>query len=199
MIPYFPIVLLIFHAVGLALFLSDPAMAELTPLNLLLCGFLVFLTEQHQRTAIAYTLIFGIGFLIEWIGVATGFLFGSYHYGSVLGPTLVGIPIIIGVNWMVIVVASVSLFSSLKIPVWLKVLLSGLAATAMDALIEPVAIQYRFWYWENSAIPLYNYVCWFVFASLFAAIYLRFADKQNRTAYFLYFIWIVFFGGLNLI
>ncbi|MBK9592004.1 MAG: carotenoid biosynthesis protein [Crocinitomicaceae bacterium] len=110
-----------------------------------------------------------------------------------------GVPIIIGVNWFVIVVSSASLFFNLKLALPLKAVLAGLAATMLDFIIEPVAIKYKFWIWENDHIPFYNYVCWFIFSTAFAYLYLRLTDKQNRTGFFLYFIWVGFFIALNLL
>jgi bisanhydrobacterioruberin hydratase len=199
LIPYFPLILLIFHVIGVFLFMRDTGNVVLTPLNLMLCGFLVFLSEKRSLTSVSYLVIFVLGFCIELIGIKTGILFGNYYYTNVLSEQLWGVPIIIGVNWFVIIAGSVSLVFTLKIHVFIKAILAGLAATTMDALIEPVAIKYQFWIWQNDIIPFYNYVCWFVFSVAFSYLYLRFTDTQNRTAFFLYFIWIVFFVTLNLI
>jgi bisanhydrobacterioruberin hydratase len=198
LVPYFPWILLVFHTVGIFLFMRDPGNVILTPLNLMLCGFLVFLSEEKPITSLAYVVIFILGFCIELIGIKTGILFGNYYYTTVLSEKFLGVPVIIGVNWFVIIVSSASLFIALKIPLILKALLAGLAATAMDALIEPVAINYQFWIWENDTVPFYNYVCWFIFGTAFAYLYLKLATKRNATAFFLYFIWIVFFVTLNL-
>ncbi len=199
LIPYFPIVLLIFHAVGFYLFFNSPENVVLTPLNLILCGFLVFLSEAKSLTALAFVLIFILGFTVELIGIETGFLFGNYQYTDVLSQQLLGVPIIIGVNWFVIVVSSAALFFNLKQALPLKALLAGLAATLLDFVIEPVAIKYKFWIWENDTVPFYNYVCWLIFSTAFAYLYLKLADKQNRTAFSLYFIWVGFFIALNLL
>jgi putative membrane protein len=198
-IPYFPIVLLIFHAVGFYLFFNSPDNVSLTPLNLLLCGFLVFLSESKNLTALAFVVIFILGFVVELVGIKTGLVFGNYQYTDVLSQQILGVPIIIGVNWFVIVVSSAALFFNLKLAIPLKALLAGLAATLLDFIIEPVAIKYKFWIWENDTVPFYNYVCWFIFSTAFAYLYLRLADKQNRTAFFLYFIWVGFFIALNLL
>ena len=199
LIPYFPIVLLIFHTVGFYLFFNSPENVVLTPLNLLLCGFLVFLSELKSLTALAFVVIFILGFTVELIGIKTGLLFGTYYYTDVLSQQFLGVPIIIGVNWFVIVVSSAALFFNLKLALPLKALLAGLAATLLDFIIEPVAIKYKFWIWENDLVPLYNYVCWFIFSTAFAYLYFRLTDKQNRTAFFLYFIWVGFFIALNLL
>lgn len=199
LIPYFPIVLLIFHAVGFYLFYNSPENVILTPLNLILCGFLVFLSESRSLTALAFVVIFILGFLVELIGIKTGLLFGNYQYTDVLSQRVFGVPIIIGVNWFVIVVSSAALYFNLKLALLLKALLAGLSATLLDFIIEPVAIKYKFWIWENDTVPFYNYFCWFVFSTAFAYLYLRLADKQNRTAFFLYFMWVAFFIALNLL
>ncbi|MBK7882949.1 MAG: carotenoid biosynthesis protein [Chitinophagaceae bacterium] len=44
-----------------------------------------------------------IGIAVEIIGVKTGFLFGNYSYGIVLGPKIQSVPILIGINWFIII------------------------------------------------------------------------------------------------
>lgn len=168
---------------------------------MLLCGTLVFLAERERLKLLPIVILILLGgFLIEWVGVETGLLFGNYFYGSVLGLKVVGVPLIIAVNWFVIVVSASSLVIGFKqVPLWLKALLAGLSATLMDALIEPVAIRYKFWIWDQDEVPFFNYCCWFLFSSLFAFLYLRATSERNRTGFFLFFIWLVFFITLNLI
>lgn len=199
LVRYFPHVLIGFHLIGLFLFIAWPEMIVLTPLNLMLSGFLVFFTEQNKKVSIAYLLIFILGFVVELVGVQTGFLFGNYTYSNILSEGIAGVPLIIGVNWFVIVVSSVSLFIQLKIHLVLKSVLAGFAAVVLDFIIEPVAIKYKFWIWENDTVPFYNYICWFVFGSLFSWLYLSFHPEKNRTAFILYFTWFVFFLILNFI
>ena len=38
---------------------------------------------------------------VELVGTKTGMLFGDYSYGKVLGPALQGVPLIIGINWFI--------------------------------------------------------------------------------------------------
>ncbi|MDA0986212.1 MAG: carotenoid biosynthesis protein [Bacteroidetes bacterium] len=200
LVTYFPIVLLVFHVVGIVLFSQIANASKLTWLNILLCGFLVFLSESNLKKAgVLLVVIFVLGFVIELIGVKTGFLFGNYFYGKALGANILQVPIIIGLNWFIIVVTSSNVFRSLKLPIILLVLLSGLLATLMDALIEPVAIKFDFWHWKTDQIPFFNYVCWFLFSSLFSYLYLSLTNVQNKTAFYLFFIWLVFFIMLNFI
>lgn len=38
--------------------------------------------------------------------------------------------------------------------------------TAIDFIMEPVAIRHQFWRWNSGQIPLFNYVSWFSVALL---------------------------------
>lgn len=198
LIPYFPIVLLIFHVVGIVLFQLYDNATELSWFNILLCGILIFLSEPNLKKAgDVLAVIFVLGFIIELIGVKTGYLFGNYEYGKALGTTIFDVPIIIGLNWFIIVVASSNVLRAFKMPLIQLALLSGLLATLLDALIEPVAIKFDFWQWQNNHIPFLNYCCWFLFSSLFSYLYLSLTNGRNKTAFYLFFIWMLFFLFLN--
>ncbi|MDA7803035.1 carotenoid biosynthesis protein [Crocinitomix sp.] len=195
---FFPIILLIFHVIGIYLFLNDDNGASLTWMNIVLCGLLLFLSESYFKSAF-YVLVFIAlgGYLIELIGTKTGYLFGDYWYETVLGWRLFDVPLIIGINWYAIVLSSANVARFVKTPIILQSTLAGVLCVFMDFVIEPIAIQYNFWEWQGNEIPFFNYVTWFAFASLFAYIYLKTSSKLNKTAAWLYVIWILFFGLLN--
>lgn len=191
--------LILFHAIGVGIMLLYPEGAKLSYLNLILTAFLLFLGEKNYiRTAGTLVIILIGGFVVEYIGVHTGLLFGSYEYGAALGPKIGEVPLVIGVNWFCIVVASSALLYSLRINIALKAILAGALCTGMDFLIEPVAIKLDFWDWENGVIPIWNYVCWFGFSAFFSFIYFSLGKSRNKPAQSLYFIWILFFSILNL-
>lgn len=198
-----PWVLIIFHLIGLGLFLYPDRIEGLSGFNMLLCAILVFFSSDNWRTE-AYLLL-GIivgGFTVEAIGVNTGLLFGTYEYGSELGPKIYGVPLVLGFNWYCVVAACAHFFLRWfpkNIPLMIKAITVGLLCVVLDYFIEPVAMKYNFWDWENSIIPMYNYVCWFVFATLFASVYLQKVKRLNSTGHFLFYIWLGFFFILNLI
>ncbi|MDG1333630.1 MAG: carotenoid biosynthesis protein [Crocinitomicaceae bacterium] len=191
-------ILILFHAIGVGIMLLYPEGAKLSYLNLILAAFLLFLSEKNYiRTAGTFVIILAGGFLVEYIGVHTGLLFGNYEYGAALGPKIGEIPLVIGVNWFCIVVASSALLYSFRINIVLKAILAGALCTGMDFLIEPVAIKLDFWDWENGVIPIWNYVCWFGFSTFFSFIYYSLGKSRNKPAQALYFIWVLFFSILN--
>lgn len=189
--------LLVFHIIGFGLFVADPENAALSWLNILLCGVVVLLCEGNGsgkwRT---FAVIALTGFVIELIGTQTSWLFGNYYYGQSLGLKLLGVPLVIGVNWYAIVLASSNAIRLVPMPKILQALLAGLLATMMDMIIEPAAIRYDFWDWRTGSIPVYNYVCWFVFSALFSYFYLWRSTRLNVTAFALFVIWGLFFSAL---
>jgi putative membrane protein len=198
--PYFPYILLLFHVIGLVLFIRSESASDLTWMNLTLCGLLVFLAEENwKKNILTFLIIFSGGFLIELIGTKTGYLFGNYQYGNVLGFKLFDVSLIIGVNWFAIVLASSNLVRKVNVPLIFQAFLAAFLAVVLDFVIEPIAVKYAFWTWKNDIIPPYNYVTWFVFAFIFSWIYLKNSIAVNKTAVWLYFIWLTFFIILSFV
>lgn len=188
-----------------------------TPLNLLIVFVLVLFTQVKSVAFFLFmALCFVTGMVVEMIGVKTGILFGNYQYGAVLGPKFLNVPWLIGINWFIVVYCSgvvVNLFHN-----WLKtkyeaqgqmlspavtnlsfVMDAALLATFFDWLMEPVAVKFGFWQWNGTgAIPLLNYVCWFVISSILLVVFrrLRF-HKENLFAVHLLIIQLLFFGALR--
>ncbi|MES2515602.1 MAG: carotenoid biosynthesis protein, partial [Bacteroidota bacterium] len=50
-----------------------------------------------------------LGFFIEVLGVKTEIIFGSYYYGKALGLKFFAVPILIGVNWAVLLYSTAQL------------------------------------------------------------------------------------------
>ena len=121
----------------------------------------------------------GIGFVVEVIGVNTALLFGEYTYGNVLGIQVKNVPLIIGVNWFIVMyccgITTYTLFKKAlsklaietKTPTQslkaISVIIDGATiAVFLDWIMEPVAIKLGYWHWKTDVIPFYNYLCWFV-------------------------------------
>lgn len=191
-------ILVIFHAVGLFLFLTDPSAADLAWLNIFLCLVVLLWNEQGiNKIWWGFAVIYLGGYIVELIGVHTGFLFGIYAYDTALGIKLYEIPIIIGANWLAIVISATAVARKIPVPFWPKVIIGAILGVGMDYLIEPVAIRYNFWHWMTPDIPVFNYVCWFIFLFLFIAVYLKKQSNQNTLGIPLFIIWTLFFTILN--
>jgi putative membrane protein len=198
------VVLLIFYLVGIYGILSDtytPSFLALSPFNLVLSFGIVLLARKSKRTHFMLFLIacFVIGFVVEYIGTQTGLLFGDYRYGANLGFKWMGVPLLIGINWGVLIVTAASIVNRLNILSILQIILSALLMVGLDFLMEPVAISSDFWSWSGGEIPFYNYTCWFFISLFLQYLYHRFKlVESNKVFDSLFIILILFFTGLNL-
>ncbi len=167
-------ILVIVHLAGIVGMLSPmrDMFLKFTPFNLLL-SFTILLTfhkERSNRFYISMIFIMIAGFIIEIIGVNTGFPFGEYSYGSAFGPQLLGTPFMIGVNWFIMAYCGAMLFRNFtKSPIF-NAICAGIAITLVDIVLEPVAITFDFWNWTNPTVPIQNYFTWAICISLFSLL-----------------------------
>lgn len=195
---YTLLILILMHVVGIVGLLSpyQEIFRLLTPVNLMVSAVLLWWnhTDRSIRFVWASALIFFFGFFVELAGVHTGLIFGEYRYGATLGPKLMGVPVIIGLNWLLIIYCIASLFETIRIPFWLKVISGSVLAVLIDMLIEPVAMKYDFWAWTDYIVPIQNYIGWFITSVvMFSILYLFKVKTENRIALGYYFIQLFFF------
>lgn len=96
----------LFHVSGIVgIIYSDPTwFIQATPLNLLLSFVLLLInTHLNKKTVFLLLLCFVTGMVAEIIGVKFGFLFGNYTYGEALGYKVMEVPLMIGVNWSILI------------------------------------------------------------------------------------------------
>lgn len=135
----------------------------LSPGPLLINVILLFLHHQGPRKPllIACALIFLLGITVETIGVQTGHLFGTYSYGPNLGPKAMGVPFMIGLNWVLLTWACAGIFRPWISNVFLSVFLSAGLMVLLDVLMEQAAPMLGFWSFTENKVPLRNYFDWF--------------------------------------
>ncbi len=196
-------IVLILHLVALSTFFLGYSqyILPLTPVNLLIISYLIYLNQKEKNTPfiINSIIIVVFAYIIEIIGVSTGLFFGNYQYLDSLGPKILATPPVIGINWWILIVASASFFSSSKYPLLLKAFLSTVLMLFIDLWIEPISSDLNFWSWENDIIPLKNYLGWFITGFALQIIYWQGSyKKQNAIGIPVYLILISFFIILNL-
>ena len=125
------IILFIIHLVGgVALSIDNvkSIFLLLTPFNLALTfGLLIWGNDDFSINFFKIiSVLFLIGFFIEVMGVYSGLLFGEYHYGKTLGFQFLGVPLIIGVNWVLLVMSSFAVSSYFFSNSIFKVVLSSI-------------------------------------------------------------------------
>lgn len=207
---------ILFHATGLTgiLWVDKISFASLTSLNMLVTLLLILWTQDRKNAGffLFAALCFVVGFSAEAAGVNTGLLFGNYRYGDTLGIKLRGVPLLIGLNWFIIIYCCGITMHMLQQKIrskirtedsnayawWSKasVVIDGaLLAVFFDWVMEPVAVSLGFWQWtENGVIPMLNYISWFALSILLLIIFLRLRfSKTNVFAVNLLLIQCMFF------
>ena len=190
--------LLILYGVGIVSLMVNDLRSVVLPLSpyTLLLSFLILMNSYRWKSPVVWVavLVFLLGFTAEWVGVQKGWLFGVYHYGSNLGPKLAGVPLIIGINWAMLTLATGAAAASMLKNRWAIILVAALLMTGLDYVMEPVAVENGYWYWKDGKIPLYNYVCWFLVALLAQGINVGISKaKPNNTSWTLLLLLVLFF------
>lgn len=210
-------ILLWVYGVGLAGMLmpfSRELFKTITPLNLLFAVLFLFWGRLPSgRVIITGLFIAAASFCIEAIGTNTGKIFGVYTYGRTLGPSLLGTPLIIGLNWFLLIyctnVTGRLLWARLTggasagregLPASLFVIFTGsVLMVAYDLLLEPAAMRLDMWSWECGVIPLRNYAGWFVFSVLFHTVTRVWGEEElNMKAVPLFAVQTGFFAVIDM-
>jgi len=154
-------------------------------LNSLIVILLLF-SLWHASVALGVRLtlaFFAITTVTSWIfeeiGVATGLVYGSYHYTATLGPWLGSVPILIPLAWFMLVYPSY-VVANLIAHGWpvgtpggrghlvRLALLGALVMTAWDLVVDPILSgpTVGAWVWERGGpyygVPVQNYLGWIV-------------------------------------
>ena len=207
-------IILVFFAVGVAGHSLRPEwMILLTPPVLWFWGILVAARAvageapvgdgskfrgKRVRLIAWIILTYAATFALEAVGTATGLVFGPYTYGDVLGLMLFSVPLVIGFNWVLVVLGGLSIterFSTL-----VAALTTGMITTVFDFLMEPLAVHLGYWEWHWDGIPPQNYLAWFV-TSFLAALAYRSLGIQMKTRLPAFYLGVqtLFFLALRLL
>ncbi|WP_057936860.1 carotenoid biosynthesis protein [Algoriphagus resistens] len=194
------VALYVVGAIGLSLPEFQGYFLILTPAQLL--ASLVLILGFHKGWNDAFPIFaaaaFWIGFGAELIGIHGGYLFGDYVYGPTLGPMLWEVPVVIGINWFILVYLTGSVFHKVTDNDYYAAVLGATAMTVIDYIMEPVAVTLDMWYWKFDIIPAGNYFSWFGVAFLIHLIYRKANfEKENPLAAWMLVSMILFFAVLN--
>jgi putative membrane protein len=184
-----------------------------TFINLLLMAVLLIVTNQQKnKNFFLFLIIVCIaGFGAEVLGANTGLIFGRYTYGKVLGIKLFNVPLIIGINWFIIIYCTGMFTQAYENYMLKRINKSGVSiskqltlisfivdatflAVLFDFILEPVAVKLGYWQCENDTIPIYNYISWMLVSALLLMVFRKLnAGKRNIFAVHLFIIQVLFF------
>jgi len=171
--------------------------AWVTPLNTLL-GFLFALTHAGQRygwkaALILLVCVFVISLGMESLGVATGWVYGPYHYTDQLGIKFLNlVPLLIPIAWFMMMYPSTVIAERLVMKNGQGGILNrlgvaaiaGVIMTAWDVAMDPLMVRAGHWVWEIDGayfgIPIQNFLGWWLTTFLCVAVFLLLTMKMKR-------------------
>jgi uncharacterized membrane protein len=129
---------------------------------------------RHALIFLALTALISMAF--EAAGVATGAVYGPYHYTDRLGPKLFDVPLAVPMSWFMVIYPSYALANTLVDGHVVSqphagpgrtiglAMLSALAMTAWDMALDPQMVIAGHWVWHVEGayfgIPVQNFVGW---------------------------------------
>ncbi|NMB67614.1 MAG: carotenoid biosynthesis protein [Chloroflexi bacterium] len=160
----------------------------LTPLTTLVVFLFAVLhagaSYGWRRGLTLVAIVVATGLAFESVGVASGAVYGSYHYTDQLGPKFLGlVPFLIPVAWFMMIYPSFRIADQLATRIiprgfWRGVLTAGLAAVAMtawDLAMDPMMVMAGHWVWEQPGayfgVPIQNFWGWWLTTFTVLALY----------------------------
>jgi putative membrane protein len=193
---YFLILVYVSGAIG---FLIKPSFfSPFTPYTLAFTCF-VFLIHQPLNKftyVLSFIALALIGFVTEVIGEKTGFIFGNYFYGNALGYKLFGIPIVISLNWALLINAGVLVGAYVSSKPIMIALLASFIITSVDLLIEQVAAKMDFWHFSGGLAGIHNYIGWFIVSFITSLLLQKNLVNANKKIALIILLLQIFFFGL---
>jgi putative membrane protein len=194
------LVIIIFHIVGL-IGLAVPStralFLQIVPWHILLMMIVIVCSHRPMegKFILFALLIFASSLILEWVGVHKNLIFGNYSYGATLGLKVDEIPLIIGLNWFLLIYSAGVLMQRTRIrSILIRVIVGAIILVLLDLIIEPVAQHLGYWHWTNNVIPLKNYICWFGISGVMLFVFEKFGfRKQGIVAPVFLLVQFVFF------
>jgi len=163
----------------------------------------LFLSHSNQIRSIKSSLIlliwtFLFTLFMEIIGSHYGIPFGKYFYTQNIPLRIIDVPLYVPITWYIIIYSSLQVsyiifpfrFEELEgIKKWrinfVISILTALATTAWDLILDPIAVVRMNWIWEGGGpyynVPLSNYLGWFAVAFIICFVFLSLFENRKDT------------------
>lgn len=148
-----------------------------------------------ERLLVFVLITVAVSFTAEAVGVATGWVFGKYHYTDQLGPKILGVPPFIQAGYAAMGYASLAIAriilgfrESPRGGSLVALALGGaMVMVSWDVAMDPwQSTVGGDWIWEEGGpyfgVPLHNYAGWFGTVFLFMLFYLIYESRRPLPA-----------------
>ena len=190
----------LFHTSGILgiLYGNSDWFISATPLNLSINFVLLIMNCRGHKWFFPMVILgFSTGMITEILGVQRGWIFGDYQYGDALGVKVLGVPLLIGVNWALLTIITGAIARQFYQNIFMRIIIGIGLMILLDLLIEPIAPTLDFWVFDEGEAPLQNYIGWIAVALFLQSIFHYLRVKVNGWfPHQLYLLQIIFFTVL---
>lgn len=178
-LPWVPAVLLVLTAIAYPLTADGSATRDAVSWTIVLLGATVSVAHatvsRGARTGAGVLLgTAATAVAFESVGLATGVPYGQYSYSDDLGPTLLGVPFLVPLAWLMMAWPSRLLAARLTRAVRpgrrrpARVAVAAAVFAAWDVVLDPQLVQAGYWTWAHpqpslpgiDTVPLTNLAGW---------------------------------------
>jgi putative membrane protein len=172
-----------------------PAVLPVTQINTLVAfSFAVLHAAQREgwrKAALLAVIVFLTGLTFESLGVATGLVYGPYHYSDRLGAKFLDlVPYLIPIAWTMMMYPSMVIAQSISPRAWkgaggllAAAAVGGVVMTAWDVGMDPMMVAAGHWVWEVQGpyfgVPLQNFWGWWLTTFIAIGLYLLLSRRIN--------------------
>ncbi len=174
----------------------------LAPILYILSTIFIFVSHDKPRKKLLYcfSIIIGLGFIIELIALNSQTLFGDFSFGDALGLKILGTPFLIGIHWFLLGMGSNYLIRFVFDKRINQLFGASFLMIIGFIITDPVAQSLGIWSWDNYSFTLQNYSIRFLVSLLMQGVILYFLkDEKNQFAAYFYLLTTLFFMISNLV
>lgn len=146
----------------------------------------LYFWQGWKQASIILAILSLFGFIIESVGVATGFPYGAFYYNEALGYRLFGlVPWTLPFGWVPLVIGAAYLTRSIQ-SIWKRIIAGTTLLLTADLVLDPGATAMHFWTWVHGGVyygvPVSNFLGWILSGSIGMVLFwIFYTETKKRT------------------
>ena len=144
-------------------------------------------------TVVASLSVFALS--VEYVGLITGFPYGSFLYTAPLGYRIAGVlPWTVGFSWVPLMIGAVALVYTITTNTFYRIVAPVCILVLFDLLLDPTAVTIGLWQYVHEGIyysvPLQNFIGWALSGGIGSLFCYYVFNAKNKTM--MYGLWYSF-------
>ena len=152
------------------------------------CYYGMFRTFGLKKAIVMIAAMSIYALLLENVAIITGFPYGKFEYGILIGKTIVFVPWTVGFAWTPILFGAYAVTQKLffSAPLLKKIFIITVLMVLLDFVLDPGSVRLGFWIWHTPGnfygVPWLNFLGWCISSALAAVLFLSvFKDARKIT------------------